>query len=230
MMMSALKMIADRMALCGVDSCMMLSTPKLRIEGEKDRRDDGEILSHVVGNRERGERAARHQQLFADLDDFDQLGRIGIKIDHVAGFARGLRAALHGNADIGLRESGRVIGAVAAHGDQPALRLLIADIAQLVLGRCLGDEIVNAGFRGNRRRRHRIVAGDHHGLDAHAAHGGEALLHVRLHHVFQVDDAEHAAAFHKTERRPTGTRDLVNRGAECRRLGDVAAGLLRARI
>ena len=175
-MISALKMIADRIALCGVASCMTLSTPQLRIEREEHRRDDGEILRHVIGDRERGQRAARHQQLLADLDDLDQLGRIGIEIDHVAGFARGLRSGLHADADIGLRQRGRVVGAVAAHGDQPALRLLAADVAQLVFGRRLGDEIVDAGFGGNRRGGHRIVAGDHDGLDAHAAQRGEAIL------------------------------------------------------
>ena len=100
---------------------------------------------------------------------------IGIEIDHVAGLARGLRAGLHADADIGLRQRRRVISAVAAHGDQPPVRLFTADVAQLVLGRRLGDEIVDAGFRGDRRRRHRIVAGDHHGLDAHAAQRGEAI-------------------------------------------------------
>ena len=124
MMISALKMIADRIALCGVASCMTLSTCQLRIEGDEDRRDDGEIFRDVVGDRESGQRAARHQQLFADLDHLDQLGRVGIEIDHVAGFARGLRAGLHGDADIGLGKRRRIVGAVAAHGDQPALRLL----------------------------------------------------------------------------------------------------------
>ena len=78
---------------------------------------------------------------------------IGVEVDHVAGLARRLRAALHRDADVGLRQRRRVVGAVAAHGDQPALRLLVADVAQLVLGRCLGDEIVDAGFRRDRRRR-----------------------------------------------------------------------------
>ena len=135
----------------------------MRIEGEEDRRDDGKIFRHVVGDREGGECAARHQQLLADLYHLDQLGRIGIEIDHVAGLTRCLRAGLHADADIGLRQRRCVIGAVAAHGDQAALRLLIADVAQFVLGRRLGDEIVDACLRGDRSRRHRIVAGDHDG-------------------------------------------------------------------
>ena len=43
-----------------------------------------------------------------------------IEIDHVAGFARGLRAGVHGHAHIGLRQRGRVVRAVAGHGDELA--------------------------------------------------------------------------------------------------------------
>src|SRR3954452_7576694 len=74
----------------------------------------------------------------------DQLSRIGIEIHHVAGLARGLGAALHSDPDIRLRQCGRVVGAVAAHGDQPAVGLFAANIAQLVFGRGLRDEIVDA--------------------------------------------------------------------------------------
>src|ERR1039458_9549856 len=35
------------------------------------RRDDGKIFRHVVGDAERGERAARDEQLLPDFDDFD---------------------------------------------------------------------------------------------------------------------------------------------------------------
>src|SRR5674476_904642 len=85
-------------------------------------------------------------------------------------------------------------------GEQMHGRLIAADVAQLVLGRGLGDEIVHTGFRGDRRRRHRIVAGDHHSLDAHAAQRGEALLHVRLDDVLQVDHAEDTTALDQAER------------------------------
>ena len=172
----------------------MLSAAKLGQRGDEQGRDDGEVLRHVVGDGERRQRAARHQQLLADLDHLDELGRIGIEVDHVAGLARRLRARLHGDADIGLRQRRRVVGAVAAHGDQPALCLLRADVAQLVLGGRLGDEVVDAGLRGDRGGGDGVVAGDHHRLDAHAAQLREALLDVRLDHVLQVDDAEQPAA------------------------------------
>lgn len=87
----------------------MLSAPKTRIGGDEERRDDGEILGHIVGDGEGGERPARHQDLFADLDDLDELGRAGIEIDHVAGLARGLGAGLHGDPDIGLGQRRRIV-------------------------------------------------------------------------------------------------------------------------
>ena len=62
-------------------------------------------------------------------------------------------------------------------------------------------ERVDAGFGGNRRCRYRIVAGDHHGLDAHAAQLVETLAHVRLHHVLQVNHPEDTVAVDKPKRR-----------------------------
>ena len=152
---------------------------------------------------------ARHQQLLADLDDLDELGRIGIEVDHVAGLAGRHGAGVHGDADVGLGERRRVVGAVAAHGDELALGLLVADQAELLLRRRLGEEIVDAGLRGDRRRGHRVVAGDHHGADAHAAQLGEALADAALDDVLELDDAEHAAVLGDGERRAAGLGDLV---------------------
>ena len=58
------------------------------VGGGEDRGQDREVLGDVVGDRERRQRAARDQQLLADLDDLDQLRRIGVEVDHVAGLAR----------------------------------------------------------------------------------------------------------------------------------------------
>src|SRR5258707_972179 len=80
--------------------------------------------------------------------------------------------------------------AVAAHGDELTLRLLRADERELVLRRGLREKVVDAGLGGDRRRRQRIVAGDHHGTDAHGAELREALLDAAFDDVLQVDDAE----------------------------------------
>jgi hypothetical protein len=51
--------------------------------------------------------------LLADLDNLDELGRIGVEVHHVAGFACGLSAGIHGDADVCLCERRRVVGAAA---------------------------------------------------------------------------------------------------------------------
>src|SRR5512140_12216 len=53
----------------------------------------------------------------------------------------------------------------ARHRNEPAVRLVRADQLQLVLGRRLGEEIVDAGFRRDRRGGQLVVARDHHRLD-----------------------------------------------------------------
>ena len=181
------------------------------------RGNDGEIFGDVVGDGESRQRAARHQKLLADADDLDELGRVAVEIDHVAGLARRLRAGLHRDADVGLGERGRIVGAVAAHGDQPAALLLLPDIGELILGSRLRREIVDAGLRGDRRRGQRIVAGDHHRLDAHGAQLREARADVGLHDVLQMDDADQPAAVADRERRAAGARDAIDRLAELRR-------------
>ena len=212
-MIRALKITADRIALCGLCQPHDVERAERRQGDHEHRRDDGEILGHVVGDREGGQRAARDQHLLADLDDLDELGRVAVEIDHVAGLARGLGAGLHGHADIGLRQGGRVVGAVAAHGDQPALGLFGLDQAQLVLGRGLGEEVVDPGFRGDGGGGHRVVAGDHHGAHAHAAQVGEALLDAGLDHVLEVDDADQDAVLGHRQRRAARAGDAVDGGA-----------------
>ena len=158
---------------------------------EQHRRDDGEIFRDVVGDAEGGERAAGDEELFADLDDFDELRRVRIEIDHVARFLRGLRAGVHGDADIGLRKRGRVIGAVAGHGDEVAGFLFLADERELVFRRGLGEEVIDAGFLRDGRGGQRIVAGDHDGADAHGAETLEAIREAAFDDVLEMDRAEH---------------------------------------
>jgi hypothetical protein len=91
---------------------------ELGVDARERGRDDGEVLGDVVGDAEGRQRAAGHQQLLADLDDLEQLGRVAVEVDHVAGLLGRLRAGVHRHGDVGLRQRGRVVGAVAGHGDQ----------------------------------------------------------------------------------------------------------------
>ena len=148
------------------------------------------------------ERAAGDQQLLADLDDLDELGGVAVEVDHVPGFLGRLGAGVHGDADIGLGERGRVVGAVARHGDEVAAVLLGADPGHLVLGRGLGEEVVDAGLGGDRRSGERVVAGDHHRLDAHGSELVEALAHAGLDDVLEPDDPEDPRCRRPCSRRP----------------------------
>ena len=80
---------------------------------------------------------------------------------------------------------------------------------QLVLGRRLGEEVVDAGLRGDRGGGHRVVAGDHDGADAHAAQLGEALADAALDDVLEMDDAEQLAVLGDGQRRAAGLGDRV---------------------
>ena len=120
-MMSALKMTADR-----------IGAVRRREVHDVERRDLGNTPMNIAGRMAKYlatslaienvvSDAARHEELLADLDDLEQLGRVRVEVDHVAGLFGGLRAGVHGHADVGLRERRRVVGAVAGHGHELAL-------------------------------------------------------------------------------------------------------------
>ena len=118
--------------------------------------------------------------------------------------------------------AGCVVGAVAGHGDQPAALLLLADQRHLVLGRGLGEEVVDAGLaRRWPAAVQRVVAGDHDGADAHRAQLGEPLAHARLDDVLEVDHAEHPGrpvlALRDDQRRAALRRRSRRRSALTRR-------------
>ena len=93
------------------------------------------------------------EQLLADLDDLDELGRVRVEVDHVPRLLGRLRAGVHRDADVGLRQRRRVVRAVAGHRHEPAAGLLAADQRHLVLGCRLGEEVVDSGLVGDRPAR-----------------------------------------------------------------------------
>jgi hypothetical protein len=58
----------------------------------------------------------------------------------------------------------------------------------LFSGGGLGHEIVHAGFGGDGGGGEGIVAGDHHGADAHFSQLRETLFNPAFDHVLQLDD------------------------------------------
>ncbi len=118
---------------------------------------------------------------------------------------------VHRHGDVGLRERRGVVRAVAGHRDETPALLVLADERELGLRRGLREVIVDARLGGDGGGRQRVVAGDHHGLDAHATKLGEALLDAALDDVLELHDAEDARALGDDERRAALLRDRPRR-------------------
>ena len=81
-------------------------------------------------------------------------------------------------------------------------------------GRGLREEIVDAGFRGDGRRGHRVVAGDHDGADAHAAKLGEAIANAAFDDVLEMNDAEQFPVLRHGKGRAAGLGDRLGNGVD----------------
>ena len=185
-----------------------------RRDGREGRHQHGgnnrEIFRHIVRDTERRQRTACDQHLFPDLDDVEQLGRVAVEVDHVAGFARGLRARVHRHADISLRERRRIVRAVAGHGHEMTVGLFLTNAFQFLLRRRLRHEIVYARLSSDGRGGQRIVAGDHHRLDSHFAQLREAIFDPAFDHVFELDRAERHHVRGDNERSSAAMRDFID--------------------
>jgi hypothetical protein len=90
----------------------------------------------------------------------------------------------------------------------------LLDQRHLVLGRGLGEEVVDAGLLGDGLGGQRVVAGDHHGADAHAPQLVEPLAHALLDDVLEVDHAEHPRVRRRRRAGCRRRRDAVDDAAE----------------
>jgi len=141
---------------------------------KEDRRNDREILRHVVGDRERGQRAACHQQLLADFDTSISWSDWNPGPPYLPASRAAFVPVFMATPTSACASAGASLVPFAAMAPA-SLGLLVANELQLVLRSRLRKEVIDAGFGGNRGCRHRIVAGDHHGADAHAAQFGKTL-------------------------------------------------------
>ena len=153
--------------------------------------------------------AARHQHLLAGLDDLDQLGRVGVEIDHVAGLFGGLRAGVHRHRHVGLAPAPARRWCRRRSWPPGGLPAWYWRISASGFRRRLGEKS-STRPRRRWRRRSGVVAGDHHRRDAHAAQFGEAFLDAALDDVLQLDDAEHLAAVGHHQRRAAARDTLVD--------------------
>ena len=78
------------------------------------------------------------------------------------------------------------------------------------------DELIEyrARFGCDGRSGERVVAGDHHGADAHRAHLVEPIAHPLLYHILQVDYAERPSIARDYERCAAAARNRLNRLGE----------------
>ncbi len=89
--------------------------------------------------------------------------------------------------------------------------LLLANVGELGFRRGLGDEVVHARLRGDRRGRQGVVAGDHHGPQAHPPQAREPLGDARLEDVFQHHHPGDPAALADQQRRGPFRRHVSDR-------------------
>ena len=87
----------------------------------------------------------------------------------VGGLDRDVGARADGEAEVGLRERGRVVDAVAGHRDDAALVLQPADDLGLAGGKHVCDDLVDADLGGDRGGGRGVVAGQQHGPQAERA-------------------------------------------------------------
>src|SRR5215510_6746932 len=126
MMISALKITADRIADCGVARCMMFSAFST---GNVPANIAG-IIAKYLATSLAMEKVVRDPRVISSW--------VPIKIDHVAGLFGCLRSGVHSDAHVGLGQCGRIVGTIACHGDQFAFGLLAANEVHLVFGIGLG--------------------------------------------------------------------------------------------
>ena len=81
----------------------------------------------------------------------------------VARLDRDVGAGAHRDPEVGLRERGGVVDAVADHRDDPAVALQPLDDGDLVGREHLGDDVVDADLRRDGRGGPFVVAGEQHG-------------------------------------------------------------------
>ncbi len=196
---------------------------ELRIDAAERGRQNHEVFRDVVGEAERREAAAGHEELLADVDDLEELRGVAVEVDHVARLLGGLRARVHRHGHVGLSKRGGVVRAVAGHRHEVALGLIPADHGELGLRCRLGEKVVDAGLGGNRGRGQWVVSGDHHGADAHGPEVFESLGQTTFHDVLEFNHPEHAVAVGDHQRRGTRLGDGVADGVDLR--VDGAAGL-----
>ena len=167
---------------CGVCSPMTFSVHQHR---ERPPRTSAGMMAKYLATsfamRERGQRAARHQQLLADLDDLEQLGRVRNRGRPCCPLPSppACRCSWRRRRRPARAPARRWCRRRSSRRSLPSLcsRLISAILSS---GVGFGQEVVDARFVRDRGRGQRVVAGDHHGLDPHRPQLRERARGCRL--------------------------------------------------
>ena len=95
----------------------------------------------------------------------DAVERTGDEGD-VGGFDGDVGAGADRETDVGLREGGGVVDAVADHADEMAFALQAPDLERFVFGQHFGAHASDPDLAGDRGRGAAVVAGDHDDIEA----------------------------------------------------------------
>ena len=164
---------------------------QLRDGYHKQSGNNRKVFSHVICYKERGQRTARHQQLFTDFHNFNQLRRIIIQVHHITGFLCSLRTAIHSNAHICLCQCRSIICTVSHHCHQFTGLLLFLDIFHLIFRLSLSYKIIHTSLFCDILCCQRIISSHHHRLHSHLAKAFETFLNTWFDDVLQLNNAGH---------------------------------------
>ena len=151
-----LKVIAA-LAMIGLSS-----KPEERVEHAGGNRN-----SHGVVERTRKTRFWRMLRMVARLRvrARDDAAQVAVEQRDARAFHGDVGARAHGDADVGLRQRGRVVHAVAGHGDDVAFGLQLLDDFAFLVGQHAGVHFVDAEFARDGFGCGAAVSGEHHDAD-----------------------------------------------------------------
>ena len=201
MMMSALKITAERMALSGVARRMMLSTPST---GYVVANAAGMIAKYLATSLAMLKVVSAPRVISICLPvSTTSRSLVGLESRSTmlpASLAAWVPLFMATATSAWASAGASLVPSPVIATSRPSA-CMSADQLELGLRRRLGEEIVHPRLRADRRRRQRIVAGDHDGLDAHPAELGEALADPALDDVLELDRRR---APWRRRRRPAG--------------------------
>ena len=117
---------------------------------------------------------------------------------------------MHGNicartdceSDIGLRQSWRIVDAVADHGDDFAIRLMLLQNLELILGQHLGMDSLDTELRGDIFGDDAAVTGHHRAADSGFGEFGDRIRRFLANRIGEGNSALHlSVGKHKQHRR-----------------------------